>query len=636
MAWDDDLNNDQKDAASHIGDHACLLSGPGTGKTLCLARRILYLIEEENVLPSEIMALTFTRAAAAELRCRVQSELEEGSDIPHISTLHSFALRTILRQLSGSRLPQPIRIADDYEERNIIQEDLKRILNAEKISEVYQLLNQLSSDWETLIADEPNWEQRFPNPAFLGAWREHRKIFGYILRSELVYQLKHAIDEEEIQVVENIRYLLVDEYQDLNACDLGVIERISSSTVELYAAGDDDQSIYGFRYANPDGIRRFHQDYHGSVPLHLRECLRCDRRILDLGLYVARQDTRRTEKDLYCCSGAKNGEVQILGFPDQAKEALGIAQICKWLIDEQKIKPHEILILLRSDRHQQFSEPIREALSSRCIPVSANANPLSALDECEGRHFLCLLRLLVNTSDHLAWRTLLNIRRNAIGKQALSNLYDLARNNGQSFYEVIAYVCADPNIMRYGGANIKKEFESINNIIRDIDGDDLSDLAEFIEEFANRQIENDDLRSKILRIFLRVLKNSEINDLGQLLRTISVSLENNEQDMETGSINIMTMHQAKGLSADVTFIAAAEDEYIPGRAIGNEIGDERRLLYVSLTRARHFLYITHCQKRTGRQSHSGRTSGATRRTLTQFLSGGPIGSRSGISYINSL
>ena len=636
MAWDSDLNDDQKVAASHIGRHACLLAGPGTGKTLCLTRRILYLIEEENVLPSEIMALTFTRAAAAELRNRVQSELGTESDMPHISTLHSFALRTILRQFSGSRLPQPIRIADDFEERSIIQEDLKRILNAEKVAEVRQLLNQLSSDWETLAADDPDWKNRFPNPIFLGAWQEHREIFGYILRSELVYQLKHAIDEHEVQVAENIRYLLVDEYQDLNACDLGITKRISSSGAELYASGDDDQSIYGFRYADPDGIRLFHQDYHGSARLQLRECMRCDRRILDLGLYVASQDTRRSKKDLCCCSGAEDGEVQILRFADQTRESAGIASICEWLIDAQEIDPQEILILLRSDRHQQFSGPIREALSSRGIPVTAIANPLAALDELEGRHFLCLLRLLSNRRDNLAWRTLLEIRRNGVGQVALSTLYDLARNNSQSFYNAVASVRADPSVISCGGTRIQNEFESISKIISNIDEDALSDLNEFIVRFATEQIENEDLRSEILRIFLRVLENGDIDDLDHLLRTINVSLENNEQDIESGSVNIMTMHQAKGLSADATFIVAAEDEYIPGRAIGRQIGDERRLLYVSLTRARHFLYITHCQNRTGRQSHSGSTSGNTRRNLTKFLSGGPIRSRSGISYLNSL
>lgn len=636
MAWDDNLNDDQIGAASHIGAHACLLAGPGTGKTLCITRRILYLIEEENFPPSDIMALTFTRAAAAELKSRVKSELGEDSDLPRISTLHSFALRTILKQFSGSRLPQPIRIADDFEERHIIQEDLKRILKAESIKDVRHLLNQLSSDWEKLTVEEPDWEQRFPNPAFLGAWREHRDIFGYILRSELVYQLKHAIDEEEIQVADNIRYLLVDEYQDLNACDLGVIQRIASSDVELYAAGDDDQSIYGFRYANPDGIRRFGQDYHDSESIQLRECMRCDRRILSLGLYIARQDPRRLEKDLFCCSGSQSGQVKILRFHNQVREATGIAHICEWLIDEKEISPQEILILLRSDRHQQFSKPIREALLSRDIPVKTIANPLASLDEIEGRHFLCLLRLLSNDRDHLAWRTILEIRNNGIGEKSLSSLYELARNSGQSFYNAVASVSNDPGIIRYSGTNIKNEFNSIKSILNNVDEDDLCDLAEFIEDFSIEQIDNEDLRSEILGIFLRILDNSNIDDLDQLLRTINVSLENNEQDIESDSVNIMTMHQAKGLNAEATFIVAAEDEYIPGRATGDQVGDERRLLYVSLTRARHFLYITHCQRRTGRQSHSGRTSGRTRRSLTQFLSGGPIKSRSGASYINSL
>ena len=133
MPWDDGLTGEQTVATSHFGTHARLLAGPGTGKTLCLTRRILYLIEEGEVDAASIMALTFTRAATAELRNRIISELGEDAQIPLVSTLHSFALRTILRQFSGSRLPQPIRVADDYEERHIIQEDLKLILAAVNI-----------------------------------------------------------------------------------------------------------------------------------------------------------------------------------------------------------------------------------------------------------------------------------------------------------------------------------------------------------------------------------------------------------------------------------------------------------------------------------------------------------------------
>lgn len=636
MPWEQDLTDEQINAASHIGRHARLLAGPGTGKTLCLTRRIVYLIEEEDANASDILALTFTRAATAELRSRINVELGEDAELPYVSTLHSFALRTILRQFRGQRLPQPIRVADDYEERYIIQEDLKLILGNINIREVRDYLSQLSADWERLTADEPDWEQRFPNPAFLGAWQEHRQIFGYILRAELVYQLKHAIDEGEVSIPNRFDYLLVDEYQDLNACDLAAIERLTSSGLELYVAGDDDQSIYGFRYANPEGIRRFTSEFIPSESLDLEECQRCDRRILDLSLYIARQDPRRIEKRLVPRRGAGEGEVQLMRFMDQSYEAYGISMICEWLVEEQDIDPNEIIILLRSDRNRQFSNPIREALEERDLPVETVANPLAPLDEFDGRQFLCLLRLIDNPRDHLAWRTLLKIRRNNIGRETLSSIYSLARVNGQMFFDAIEDICSNPSLIPRIGGRVLNEVEQIQSILETVQDYDLTDLSSFIENFADNYINDRDTRSEVLGIFDRVLEEDMAENLNQLLRAINVSLQDNEQDRENECINIMTMHQAKGLSADAVFVVAVEDEYLPGRAQGEQIDDERRLLYVSLTRARHYLYMTHCQQRTGSQRHSGRTSGNTRRTLSTFMRGSPIRSRLGMDYMNNL
>ena len=252
MSWETNLIDEQKRAASHVGTHARLLAGPGTGKTLVLTRRIVYLIEEKGVNPEQILALTFTRAAAFELKQRVAKEL--GDDrMPKISTLHSFALRQLLRNSSRiTSLPQPLRIADDWEERHIILEDLKRILNLENIGEAKEFFSQLSADWESLIEEE----NLTPDPRFIGAWREHRKIFRYTLRSELVYQLKRSLEQiSDFDLEHPILHLLVDEYQDLNKCDLAVIKAISNRGVEVFVAGDDDQSIYFFRKAHPDGIR---------------------------------------------------------------------------------------------------------------------------------------------------------------------------------------------------------------------------------------------------------------------------------------------------------------------------------------------------------------------------------------------
>lgn len=162
MAWYEGLLDSQRKAAQHAGSHARLLAGPGTGKTLTLTRHIWFLITELKVPPESIVALTFTRAAARELRQRVSKALGE-SQSPRISTLHSFALRQLIKNESIiTSLPQPLRIADDWEERRIILEDLKSLIQLRNISEARELLHQLSSDWESLIADEESWGTKVP------------------------------------------------------------------------------------------------------------------------------------------------------------------------------------------------------------------------------------------------------------------------------------------------------------------------------------------------------------------------------------------------------------------------------------------------------------------------------------------
>jgi DNA helicase-2/ATP-dependent DNA helicase PcrA len=350
MAWEEGLLREQRVAASHVGTHARLLSGPGTGKTLTMTRRICFLVQNQHVQPEDIMAVAFTRAAVRELRQRVEGELGVGNS-PRISTLHSFALRQLLRNAGLiTTPPQPLRIADDWEERNIILEDLKALLGLQRVNDARELLNELSADWQSLTADEADWESRFPDPRFLAAWREHHTVYGYSLRAELVYQLKRSLEQYgNFKLEGNIRHLLVDEYQDLNRCDLAVIHEIVSRGVELFVAGDDDQSIYGFRKAHPEGIRRFLRDYTGACDLSLELCKRCDEEILQLGLFVARQDTRRLEKTIRPERGRQGGEVKILRFPNQDLEASGIAIICYHLLHYHGLRPDDILILLRSE-----------------------------------------------------------------------------------------------------------------------------------------------------------------------------------------------------------------------------------------------------------------------------------------------
>ncbi len=652
MVWDKDLFGDQKVAASHTGCHALLIAGPGTGKTLTLTRRVLYLIEEQSVSPTQILVLTFTRAAAAELRNRVFTNLSQDlKEQPRISTLHSFALQQILINSKLIEiLPQPIRIADKWEKRKIIYEDLKEILNTEPseinytIPEIEKNFNLLSADWLTLNAQKEDWEKNFRDPRFLAAWRHHREIYGYTLLSELVYQLKRGLSQyEDFTLESDFLHLLIDEYQDLNKCDLAVISALKDKEIEIFASGDDDQSIYGFRFAHPEGIRKFKDNFTPSNEYHLKKCFRCDRKIIELATFVAALDENRVKKPLECVDNAKEGEVNLLRFANQDQEAEGVSLICEFLINKENYKPGEILILLRSNRNRVFSSILENILEEKNIPVETQvAN--SPLDTNDGRMLLSFLNLLVDPNDSLAIRTLLILRDNNIGTVIFSQIYMVARKNNFTFSEALNNIMDNPSLISSFGDRIRNEMQKIQEIINKhkSENDSLdesstpNELKKVLENLSQDVIFETDNRNEIQSFLDTIIDEILLNNIKDLITTLSSSLEDKEQEICEDKVNIITMHKAKGLTAKGVIIVGAEDEYIPGTSEGELEDDERRLLYVSLSRAKHYLALTYCTIRTGNQLFTGRTSGRPRRSLTRFLRDCSIEPINGRKYTQEL
>jgi len=631
MSWDSGLLPDQKRAACHIGSHACVRAGPGTGKTLTLARRIVYLAVEKAVPPSEILVLTFTRAAVREIRERIREELRPyGIELPRISTLHSFALRQLLRNSDViTSLPAPIRIADDWEEDYIIRQDLSHILGI-GLRDVDSKFNQLSADWCTLT------ENGQPDPRFLGAWREHSSIYGYTMRIQLVYELKKALGQAPaFKLEQSFKYLLVDEYQDLNPCDLAVIQRLAEQGVEVFAAGDDDQSIYGFRFAYPDGIRSFERDYQPSSLFELKYCKRCDKAIIDIGQFVVRLDPRRIDKPLLPMPNGAQGEVRLLWFRDQHEEARTVADVCKFFIANGIYLPKNILILLRSDHQRSFSDIIIEALEKQAIPTTTRTDYVSPLDTNEGRQFLSYLRLYVRQDDDFAWRTLIEIRDNRIGPVILSHIHELALKQGIRFTDALDRIKDSPDCIPRWGNRLCSEIGSISRLLDELKELNVIDYMSIIKFIAERIITDTGSRQQVLDYLGEITDTYQAETITDLISALSVSMGDQEQEIDPEKVNILTMHRAKGLTANVVFLIGAEDEYIPGRQIGHEEWDARRLLYVSLTRAKHTLIITQCQRRTGRQAYTGSGAGQ-RRQLSRFLRDYPIVAEYGIDYLNSL
>lgn len=641
-AWADKLLDEQKDAASFEGKNARMLAGPGTGKTLTLRARVAYLVLDKKVEPDEIMALTFTRAAASELRGRIEKALEgKVPTRPRVATLHSFALRTLLRNAKLlDVLPQPLRIADDWEERHIIQEDLKDITGTD-IKTVRKHLQALSADWDTLRADNAA-----PNPLkadanFVGAWEEHRRTYGYTLRSELVYQLKRALEQHgELKLEKELKHLLVDEYQDLNACDLKVVSHLAKRGAVVYAAGDDDQSIYGFRHANPEGIRKFDKDHAPSKDLHLATCMRCDQSIMDLARFVADLDTKRIKKPWNPRPGAGAGEVNLLRFDNGDDEALGIASLCKYLMTEEKVPPGEILILIRSDRGGAFSKPFQARMEEAGVPFSLNVESDSPLDSAAGRTLLSVLRLAVDEGDSLAWRTLLTVRKNGVGAKTVAAIATEAVNSGKRFSDALKTRAPK------AGGKLQAEFETLDKLRGEVKAvvgaPDATLTGEQITAgltAMKKSLEGAGVTGldEAMAHLAQLATESDAANLTELSAVVSMVGLTPEQDRAEGAVNMLTMHKAKGLSARAVIIMACEDEYVPGRQQSvDQEPDERRLLYVSLTRARENLYVTYAQKRFGPQQHTGRDSGKQKRTLTRYLRNAPVHATPAADFFNEL
>ncbi len=646
MAWDDGLSPDQRTAASHANGNARLLAGPGTGKTKTLTGRVLFLIEVSGVEPRKIVALTFTRAAAFELRDRINKELAgKYADRPTVATLHSYALRNLLHNAARiDALPQPVRIADDWEERHIVLEDLKRLMGGEtSVDDVRNKLRDLSADWNTLgIEGDP--AQQKADAKFVGAWREHRGLYGYTLRDELVYELKRALQRRgDLELVPPTEHLLVDEYQDLNACDAAVIEAIRQRGAKVYGAGDDDQSIYGFRHALPVGIRSFLEKYAPAGDLKLEVCHRCDKAIIDLARYVAALDIHSLPKPLKPRDGAGDGEVLLLRFGDQSEEADGVASLCRHLIDNVQHKPDDILILLRNDRYSKFSKPLAAALKTAGVPYKLKVNDETPLDIDEGRTALSFLRLSLFKYDGLAWRTLLMVSQKGLGDGAFRALYDTARAAGVSVGQLLTEKDLT-GIPRFGAklqaarTGILQQLLAAGAMLEaPTDGSPVPPLFERVTGVFNAVVKDADECAKMLEYVKMVITESDATTAAELLQALSAADSETEQAIVPGAVNILTMHRAKGLTARTVIVVAAEDEYIPGRQEGTPAeDDERRLLYVSLSRARERLVVTYTDQRTGEQRHTGRTSGEKIRNLTRYLQDAPVEPKNGNTYVQKL
>ncbi len=618
--------------AHDIANNGRILAGPGTGKSATVIRMMLDMAERTG---GRGKLLTFTRSATNELKEKV-AEHPEALESP--STVHSFAIATLLANSGTSGLPEPIRIADDWEWKILIREHLKKLVDCD-VRSIDRARAEMASNWESLEpAEDPDLPEDIRN-RFAGIWERHRVIVGYSLLAELPFRLLRALQDHPDLELGDWQILVVDEYQDLNQCDLSVLKELSVRGRCLVAAGDDDQSIYSFRRAHPVGIRRFvTEDYPGAADYTLSISQRCATSVLSWARHVIEGLPGRPHRSaLSAAPHCIQGEARYLRFEDWTKESAGVAHLVRWLMDEHDVAPEDIAVLFRTNHNNAWSTPLMQQLQDLSVPVVNPGEVADMLAESSNRRLLATARLVVNREDSLAWWTILHLT-NGLGPRVRDHFYDRAEEVSSSFADRLLTEYADgfPALtpaMRTRVTNaVRPVLELVDSV--DISGADLGEggwgawLVDRAESFGGCE---DRFRELLLDID-QVLERGE--GLGRFLSQIQPVGNDLRSGRAAQAVRLMSMASSKGLTVRAAIVVGSEEGVIPLE--GREPGEERRLLYVAMTRSTEFLYLTWSGRRTGPTARTGAPKVGQGRNRSPLLTHGPVSSESGEGYLESL
>lgn len=609
-----------------ISRHARILAGPGTGKSATVVALIEKVLSAER--PPRLKLLTFTCAATSELAQKIAEHPAAATQRP--STIHSFAMSVLLRNPGVGAFPKPLRLPDDWEQSQIVDPTLARLVGVKQVVLTRQLIPEMASGWEHLDeirSLEVNAQLR---ARFVGAWHEHRRIYGYTVLAELPFRLREALrDHPDLRGVD-YDLLIVDDYQDLNACDLEVLRLVAERGCRIIGTGDDDQSIHGFRGAAPEGIRRFPNDYAQSLDYPLSLTQRCGRRIVEWANYVIQGDPNRPHRrELRCADGAPEGTVALLSFENHDAEVRGIVDLIQHLIDRDGLKPSGILVLFRTDYHWQFSKLIRQELDQRDIPSFVPTVVDELMNSPSNRRLIEILRLLSNKTDSVAWASLLRLTP-GIGMTFGDYIYGRARDADRRFGVTLLEAHGEgfPNANK---AVAKRAADLVNGVLAWLGKRAVPDdqpehgWGAWIIETAGGSVAPAPTRqfSELLLKLDEVVDDAldldrYVSQIGPLGRDLMLT--------ECDGVRIMQMATSKGLTVDATIIAAVGDGIIPRP--GEDLSEEHRLMYVAMTRAKEHLYCTWARSKQGSAGRTRAGPGGLRQ-LTNFLLGGPVRSQDG-------
>jgi DNA helicase II / ATP-dependent DNA helicase PcrA len=603
------LNTQQKKAVFHKNGPAVVFAGAGSGKTRVIVARIVYLVTEQ-VEASKILAVTFTNKAAKEMRERLQVSSTVGH-LVHVGTFHSACMRW-LREFAGELgFSADFTIYDDKDSLQV----LKKILKTFKLSsdlppakEYQRLIGQLKT-YGLLPHESQAYAQSNPKsiiPFGIEVYELYQQElincnamdFSDLLLNMLLLLKKNKRVKNILQA--RYQHILIDEYQDTNGVQFSLIKELLEADNNLFVVGDDDQSIYSWRGANPNHIIKFKDYFTSAEEIRLEENYRSSACIVEAASAVIAKNKSRTYKKIWT-QNARGSLIDYCFEYDGEAEAWWITD---HIINEKSTIPlKDVAILYRTNaQSRQFEDILRK----QKIPYQIHGS-LRFYDRLEIKDIISYFRVMVNPDDNVALKRIINTPPRGIGKSSIEIIENSASEKQISMMEYLPQAIKDKKIR----AAKKVEFflELINDARKFLQKADLSELLPYLlkkvdyKEYISKKF-IDNSQDKIANIFELGSALSEFSsskkqaNLSDWLR--EVSLFDNKSSDTTEGIHLMTMHASKGLEFDKVYISGFEDGLIPhinSLESEKEIEEERRILYVGMTRARKKLCLSSAAKR---------------------------------------
>lgn len=598
----DSLNDRQKEAVVNTDGPMLILAGAGSGKTKVLTTKVAYLIEEKNIDPNNILAITFTNKAAKEMKERIFKLEGNSAFYIQISTFHSFGLKILKENCELLGYEKNFTILDSDDSLSIIKKIMKELnIDANKYNPK-AIKNVISNNKNEII--DPEKYSLYVNTDFdeiaLEVYRKYEKSL----------KINNAVDFDDLLILplklfnnnpgvlqkyqEKYKYVFIDEYQDTNEPQYILSKMISAKYKNITVVGDADQAIFTWRGANYKNILNFEKDYKDAKVVLLEENYRSTKTILNAANNVIKNNKVRKEKNLWT-QNEEGSKITYYKAFDEKDESNYVVNEIKKLI-EKGVNPKDICVLYRANAQ---SRTVEEAFLTSNISYNI-VGSYAFYNRKEIKDLIAYLKLIYNNKDDVSLLRVINYPKRGIGNKAIENLAIKSNVLDKSLYEVI---------------DSGKELD-FKNMIEEIKKEEshltLTELIDMVLDKSGmkKSLEDEksieaDIRLENLEEFKSIAKAMEINEgivsLEELLDKLALVSDVSEQKNDNeDKVTLMTMHAVKGLEYDYVFIVGVEEGLFPhsnSLESNDELEEERRLCYVAITRAKKELYLINARSR---------------------------------------